>query len=156
MAKPDKTGQNPTLSIEQANAIDLLVVGKSDQEVAEAIGKTRQTVCNWRLYHPLFQAVLNQRRQTVWSGAADKLRSLLPQALAVIERALTQEHNLKVALEIVKLAGVQLDSIGPQDPQKIVAQEARARDTAVLLSLGGVDPQFVWQELLEKAAAETP
>ncbi len=46
MAKPDKERQS--LSIEQQNAIDMLVLGKSDREVAEAVGVSRQTVCGWR------------------------------------------------------------------------------------------------------------
>lgn len=44
MAKSDKNGQ---LNIEQENAIDLLIQGKSDREVAEAIGVARQTVNQW-------------------------------------------------------------------------------------------------------------
>ncbi len=45
MAKSDKNGQ---LNIEPENAIDLLIQGKSDREVAEAIGVARQTVNQWR------------------------------------------------------------------------------------------------------------
>lgn len=153
MAKPDKTG-HPALSVEQANAVDLLVVGKTDQEVAAAVGVSRQTVCGWRLYHPDFQAALNKRRREVWGAAADKLRSLLPKALEVLEREL-QDGDVKVALDIVKLAGIQLGSIGPHDPDAIVAAEARKWDEAVLLSLGGMtDFARVRKELIEKAAAE--
>ena len=62
---------------------------------------------------------------------------------------------MKVALDIVKLAGIQIGSIGPQDPDAIVEAEARSRDTAVLLSLcGTTDFAQVRRELLEKAAAE--
>ena len=71
MKKIDKNGQFPGLNVEQLNAIDLLITGKTDQEVAEQIGKTRQTVCNWRRYHPVFQAQLNQRRAAVWGCGGD-------------------------------------------------------------------------------------
>src|SRR3989337_108349 len=102
MSKPDKTGRRE-LSTEQRNAVDLLVTGKTDQDVAEAVGVSRQTVCGWRLYHPLFGAELNRRRQEVWGAAADKLRDLLPKALDVLSEELKSgESKLKVALEIVK------------------------------------------------------
>jgi hypothetical protein len=66
------------LSIEQRNAIDLLVQGKSDQETADAVGVNRVTVTKWRNYDPWFQAELNQRRQDGWGGSVDRLRGLLP------------------------------------------------------------------------------
>jgi FixJ family two-component response regulator len=39
------------LSVEQQNAIDLLVTGKLDIEVATTVGLTRQTICVWRNHH---------------------------------------------------------------------------------------------------------
>jgi hypothetical protein len=90
----------------------------------------------------------------VWGAAADKLRSLLPKALEVIERELERE-DVKVALDIVKLAGVKVGTIGPHNPEEIVAAEARTRDTAVLLSLRGTtDLTRVRKELIEKAERE--
>lgn len=35
------------LSVQQMNAIDLLSLGKTDQDVADAVGVTRQTVNKW-------------------------------------------------------------------------------------------------------------
>ncbi len=46
------------LTIEQQRAIDELVLGKSDQEVAESIGVHRVTVTKWRLYDAHFQRIL--------------------------------------------------------------------------------------------------
>jgi DNA-binding NarL/FixJ family response regulator len=58
-----KTAFKPKpLTIEQENAIDLLLTGKSDREVAETIGVHRMTVQQWRTAHPLFMATLAQRR----------------------------------------------------------------------------------------------
>jgi hypothetical protein len=152
MTKPDKI-RLPALSIEQTNAIDLLIVGKTDSEVAAVIGKTRQTVCGWRLYHPVFQAELNKRRRAIWGTAADKLRSLLPKALSALEQELEGGDNkLKAALEMVKLAGIQMGQIGAIDPEEIVTSVAQQRELAVLTSLGrGEDPAQVCKELLAKA-----
>lgn len=134
MAKPDKGRQS--LSIEQQNAIDMLVLGKTDREVAEAVGVSRQTVCGWRLYHPQFQAGLNLRRQAIWGTAVDKLRSLVPKSLEILERELDQaDEPAKIALGILKLAG--LDGartgdlggymIGSSDAVAIVNAEALSR-----------------------------
>jgi len=105
MAKTDEERQ--FLSIEQRNAIDMLVLGKSDREVAEAVGVSRQTVCGWRLYLPQFQAELNLRRRAIWGAAVDKLRSLVPRSLAILEQELERsEEPAKIALGILKLAGL--------------------------------------------------
>src|SRR5437867_94222 len=65
--KPDKTGQplqmHPDLSPQQERAIDLLMQGRSDHAVAQAVNVRRQTVCDWRNHNPAFIAELNRRRQ---------------------------------------------------------------------------------------------
>ena len=147
MAKPDKVRQ--ILSIEQQNAIDMLVLGKSDREVAEAVGVSRQTVCGWRLYHPQFQAELNLRRRAVWGAAVDKLRSLVPKSLEILERELDRADDpAKIALGILKLAG--LDGartgdlgnylIGSSDAVAIVNAEALHRRPDPLANLLGEGP----------------
>src|SRR5688500_13203893 len=61
--KPDRLGRVAgELSVAQLNAVDLLVTGTGDREVAEAVGVTRQTVCGWRNHDPAFVAALNARR----------------------------------------------------------------------------------------------
>ena len=69
------------LSVEQETAIDALLTGKSDREVAELVGVHRATVQTWRTSHPLFQATLAQRREEIFAGAIDRLRSLMGKAL---------------------------------------------------------------------------
>jgi hypothetical protein len=92
----------------------------------------------------------------VWGASGDKLRGLLPRALAVIEQELDGgESRVKVALEIVKLAGIQMGSIGPHDADAIVAEEARSRDMGVLLSLNAfTDLSLIRRELIEKGTGE--
>jgi transposase len=63
MTKPDKIRQ---LSQEQMNAIEHLILGKSDRAVAETVGVTRQTICEWRNHDPLFIAELNRQRSELW------------------------------------------------------------------------------------------
>ena len=41
-----QTLESPKLSVEQLNAIDVLVQGRTDQETAETVGVARETVQN--------------------------------------------------------------------------------------------------------------
>ncbi len=126
------------LSVEQENAIDLLVAGTSDRETAEAIGVSRQTVCGWRNHHPIFIAALNASRLETWGASSDRLRALLPKALDCLEGAITGEApDWKAAAKIVELAGLDRQgagvpnlgpsSIGPTDPEAVVDAEAKKR-----------------------------
>ncbi|MCM3195812.1 hypothetical protein [Priestia megaterium] len=74
------------LTIEQLNAIDLLIMGKTDKEVADKIGLNRVTVTKWRNYDLQFQAKLNRCRKEIWKASIDKMRSLVPQALERLEQ----------------------------------------------------------------------
>jgi transposase len=50
------------LSVEQENAIDLLVMGVTDREAAQKAGIARETISRWRNDNPYFLAELNRRR----------------------------------------------------------------------------------------------
>ena len=102
MTIPDKI-RHSDLSIEQRNAIDLLIQGQTDEQVAEAVGVTRQTVCQWRNNNSEFIAELNTRRKEVWSSQDDRIRHLQNAALEVMEDALNSEDEnlrLKAAIQI--------------------------------------------------------
>ena len=113
------------MSIIQERAIDLLITGKNDDEVAQEIGAHRVTVTRWRLYHPGFQAALNARREAVWSASQDLLRVLVVQAMVALAEDLKAPGPLrsKVALEIIKLSRFGAEpvcAIGPTDPEVIL------------------------------------
>ena len=95
------------LTVQQENAIDLLIAGKLDGEVADAVGVHRVTVTRWRNYHPVFQAELNSRRRELWGAATQRLRAMLPAALEAIEQEIADGNNrLRAAVHVVKLAGL--------------------------------------------------
>jgi hypothetical protein len=108
------------LSVEQENAVELLLTGKSDREVAEIVGVTRWTVQQWRTCHPLFMATLAQRRETLFSGAVDRLRSLLSQAMDNIAKAI-EEGDVTSSFALLKATGVHgfCPPTGEMDPQKL-------------------------------------
>ncbi|WP_188881584.1 helix-turn-helix domain-containing protein [Alicyclobacillus cellulosilyticus] len=126
MTKAVKTRQ---LSIEQENAIDLLLMGKSDREVAEAVGVTRQTVWEWRNRNPDFIAALNARRQELWGAQVERLRQLVAKAVDVLEEDLHQNADAKLRqaaavhiLRAVGLYGTDLRPTGHTDPEEIEAE----------------------------------
>jgi len=133
--KPDITRH--ALTVAQLNAVDLLVVGKTDQAAAEAVGVTRQTVNGWRNTNPYFQAALNRQRQVLWGSTVDQLRALLPRAVVVLAEELDGGNDRAgVALSILRLGGIdrtkasqKLDTllVGPTDPEAIIDTEVRRR-----------------------------
>src|SRR5687768_18575472 len=80
--------EQPSLSIAQLNAIDLLLTGATDQHVADVVGRHRMTVTNWRLRNPLFRTELYRRRRDAYGGAADAMRGILPMALDALREQL--------------------------------------------------------------------
>jgi hypothetical protein len=128
--KADKSRQAwayKPLSVEQESAIDLLVMGKSDGEVGDAVGVTRQTVWGWRHDHPLFLATLNRRRQDLWRAPQERLRSLAMKAVENLAQAV-EEGKLHASLELLKAIGLygQVPPIGPTDPEAILAAQVEA------------------------------
>lgn len=116
MAKSDKTRQ---LRLAQRNAIELLLAGKTDQEVAEAVGVTRQTISLWRNKDELFRAALDARRQELWGAYVERLRQLVGRALQVLEADLLQDDDRRLrqsaAVHILKCVGLYGANLEPKD-----------------------------------------
>lgn len=122
-----------SLSIEQENAVDLLIQGLSDKEVAEKVGVSRQTVNEWQNRNPLFIAELNRRRQEVWGSQVERLRKLVREAVDVLEEALKakeMETRLKASVHVLRCVGIygmDLTPRGETDPEEIIAKEAEKK-----------------------------
>ena len=120
------------LTIEQLNAIDLLIVGKTDKEVAELTGVNRVTITKWKNYDIYFQAELNQRRKEVWNGSIDKMRALVPMAMEKLEREIEGPNGWKVSMEIIKICGINgkhMKDTGKDSSDKILNDLAQKRAT---------------------------
>jgi hypothetical protein len=133
MMTPSKFQHKPTfkpLSIEQQNAIDLLILGKSDKEVAEAVGVNRTTIWEWRTAHPIFMTSLERQRAEVWRQPQERLRSLLSKAVENLGQAV-ESGDLKASIELLKAVGMYgdgtMNAIGEQDPEKLIRQQAEAQ-----------------------------
>jgi hypothetical protein len=95
------------LTVAQQNAIDLLALGANDTSVAERLNLARETVTRWRLYDPLFQVQLSQKRSEIWASALDGIRSTLPAAIASVqEQLLVGPNRGRLALDLITRAGL--------------------------------------------------
>jgi len=115
-AQPDNTLQtSDNLSVHQEIAIDLLILGLTDQHVAQAVNVRRETVCNWRNHNPAFSAELSRRRQEHWGSHAERLQHIAATALDVLAADLTTtkyyptEADRRIrqaaAVQVLKAAG---------------------------------------------------
>jgi transposase-like protein len=98
--------------------------GASVTEIAEKLGVCRQTVSEWRNHHPTFQATLKERRKELWSASTDRLRSLLPPALDLLEREI-QQGNVKAALALIRSAVPLASQILTEQQQGVVFNDNR-------------------------------
>lgn len=128
--KPDKIRQ---LSIEQQNAIDHILQGKSDRATAEAVGVSRQTVWEWRKRDILFIAELNRQRTELWSEARDRMKALANRALDVVEHQLDSGDSkaslaaAKYILQGTRLLGdTDLPTGGPTTPEDVIMARLRS------------------------------
>ena len=150
-----------TLSVEQANAVDLLVTGQSDADVAAAVGVTRQTICTWRNHHPAFQAALNARRREVWSTAVDRLRDLLPRAVDRLGDELSGPNGWRVALRLLELAGLDRSrspdlgsyGVGATDAEALIESVARERSDITALLRRSEVSEYQRREVVTELAA---
>lgn len=128
----DRAGAPRELTARQQNAIELLVTGHSDAAVAERVKVTRVTVTRWRLYHLTFQAELNRRRQEVWGGQADRVRSLLRRAVRVFRRQVDSDDpdlSFRAAKALLDYAagGKFAPPTDPTDPLAVLDAHARRK-----------------------------
>ena len=97
------------LSIQQKNAIDLLLTGKNDRQVAEFVGVERVTVNNWRNRKPEFIDELNRRRHELFESEMNRLRSLIASSVEALSECINSRDErikLAAATTLLKLIGL--------------------------------------------------
>ena len=98
----------PQLTPEQLNAIDLLILGKTDREVSELVGVRRETVTKWHR-NPFFIADLNVKREALWKDSKLRLRALASEAVNVLTNGLHSSDEkvaITAAVHILKTVGL--------------------------------------------------
>jgi hypothetical protein len=108
----------------------LLIVGKSDGEVAEALGLHRSTVWGWRTQHLVFQSELEQARGALGRAAAERLRGLMAKALENIGGAI-EKGDVKASFALLKAVGIygdpEINHIRDWRLESLITKEAERR-----------------------------
>jgi hypothetical protein len=126
LTEKDKTRR---ISARQERAIELLLAGSTITRAAQEVGVSRQTLSLWANRDPFFAAELNARRRELWRAGQDRLRSMVPAALAAVARGLVGDQGWKVGLKLLEMAGCPGDygQTGPVDPAVFLDEAALAR-----------------------------
>lgn len=130
----------PRLTPEQLNAIDLLIFGKTDREVAETIGVGRNTISKW-YKNAFFVAELNARREELWKDAKLRLKCLAHEAVDVLSNGLhssDEKTAITSAVHILKTVGLYgevKDSFGPIMPEKVVWDQRAEKELQIYMAL---------------------
>ena len=104
------------LTVQQNRAIELLLQGQSDAEVAEALNVARTTVYRWRLTQPDFRSALHASQRAVQQPAANRVRSMVNAALDIIQSQLHDpNHALAAATALLRFAKLKIEPPAPQE-----------------------------------------
>jgi IS30 family transposase len=127
------------LSDKQEMAIELVVCGMSDRDIAEQTGKSRQTINRWRNHDPDFRAVLAERRKATRERHRDELSGLVSEAIEVMRDVMREgdmSTRLRAAQAVLRMSGLQaaMQTENPRSEEEIINE--------------------YFSELLEKAAQE--
>lgn len=91
-------------------AIELMLQGLNDSQVANQVGVSRQWVNNWRNHDEEFIKTLQHRRRIIQEIHTNQLMHLVEISLTIIKEELSKADNkikLKTALQIIKISGIQ-------------------------------------------------
>ena len=123
------------LNDKQLQAIDLILIGNTDGQVAKYVGVNRSTVNQWKNHNPYFKAELNRRRKEIWEATLDKRRHLTLKALDTAEM-LIEQGNERIILEFIKMAGLNkqdLSNIEEDNAEEIIMKEKEKENWDKLL-----------------------
>ena len=90
-----------TLNRKQEKALEIMLQGKNDVEVAECIGVTRQTIRNWRNNDAVFIITLEAQRKALREKHQDRIYGLVEKAIEVMSAAL-EDEDPKIRLQAAK------------------------------------------------------
>ena len=126
MREHPEESQLLTLDDKQWQALELIIAGETDAEVAQAVGVARETINRWKLHHPGFQSELNKWRRILHQETTDELRRLVAQSAKVTKEVLEDRESpdrLKVAMKLlleVNPLRSRPEDIGPMEPEGII------------------------------------
>ena len=98
------------LSVKQELALELILCGMNDGEIAKRAGVSRQTINTWRNHNEDFRMLLAGRREAALERRRGELSGLVFEAVGVIRKALLDGNlltRLWAALALLHMSGLQ-------------------------------------------------
>ena len=121
---------NDGLSNKQEMALELVMSGMKDGEIAKRVGVTRQWVNKWRNQDADFMYALQMRRQLMREKHMDSLSQLIEKSIKIINETLEEgdaQTKLKAAMYVLKISGLQ----GYAKPVKPMTKEEMEKETII-------------------------
>ena len=100
-----KKADRAEIESKQSLALPLIIAGKSDQQVADEVGVSRQTVHNWRNKDILFQGELEEAKESLRQAQLATISKIADKAFKTVEELLDNPDpkiRLKAALDVLK------------------------------------------------------
>ena len=98
------------LSVKQELALDLILCGMNDREIAERAGVSRQTINTWRNHNEDFRMLLAGRREAARERHQDELSGLVSEAVGVMREAMLEGDlltRLWAVQALLRMSGLQ-------------------------------------------------
>ncbi len=104
------TYYNQGLSVKQELALELILCGMNDGEIAKRAGVSRQTINTWRNHNENFRMLLAGRREAVRERHRDELSRLVSEAVRVMREAMRDDDMLTrlwAVQALLRMSGLQ-------------------------------------------------
>lgn len=100
-----KKADRAEIESKQSLALPLIIAGKSDQQVADEVGVSRQTVHNWRNKDQRFQEELEEAKESLRQAQLVTISKIADKAFKTVDELLDNPDpkiRLKAALDVLK------------------------------------------------------
>ena len=106
---PEPEVENRRLSDDQVRAIPLIIEGKTDAQVGEALGKRRETINRWRNQDKQFIKELQAAREAYLDAQITALSATTPKVITVLQDLLDSEDEkirMQAATHLLKVTAL--------------------------------------------------
>jgi len=129
------------LTDKQELAVELMLAGMSDGDIAERARVSRKTINTWRNQNEDFRAVLAKRRKATRERHQDELSGLVSEAIGVMREAMQEGDivtRLRAAQAVLRTSGLQasMQAEKPASREEIISEFLSEAIGEVALDLG--------------------
>jgi transposase-like protein len=112
----EETNLKDDLDEKQERALEMIILGEKDVEIAATLGINRTTIYRWRKYDMQFMRALDERQALMREMAQNGLLELTEGALEAVREALKDKDN-RVRLQAARLV-LDLLNVKKQEEKK--------------------------------------